>query len=141
MFNFGRHINDLDSPQNLFHKCYVLSVWPRIKEQEIILFHSAKDDLVHQYRSLLLSSDLFTNLCEITITARFGEEMSDDKKDKGITNPKEIGPSSIKCPMLDSANYTVWADEDCCNTRFSRNNINAKNNIIINSEIIINSRL
>lgn len=35
--------------------------------------------------------------------------MSDDKKDDGMIKSKEIGPSSIKCPMLDSANYTVWA--------------------------------
>lgn len=35
--------------------------------------------------------------------------MSDDKKDEVMMKSKEIGPSSIKCPMLDSANYTVWA--------------------------------
>ena len=34
--------------------------------------------------------------------------MSDNKKDECITKQKEIGPSSIKSPMLDSANYTVW---------------------------------
>lgn len=35
--------------------------------------------------------------------------MGDEKKDDVMTKPKEIGPSSIKCPMLDAANYTVWA--------------------------------
>lgn len=35
--------------------------------------------------------------------------MGDDNKIVATTKSKEIGPSSIKCPMLDSANYTVWA--------------------------------
>lgn len=35
--------------------------------------------------------------------------MSDvDEKDQ-VLKTKEIGPSSVKCLMLNSANYTVWA--------------------------------
>ena len=33
--------------------------------------------------------------------------MSDDKKDEGMTKPKEIEPSSIKCLMLHYGNHIV----------------------------------
>lgn len=34
----------------------------------------------------------------------------EDKKEEGVEmKPKEIGPSSIKCTMLNSSNYTVWS--------------------------------
>lgn len=37
--------------------------------------------------------------------------MSGEKKEEEEigAKAKDIGPSSIKCPMLDSVNYTVWA--------------------------------
>lgn len=35
--------------------------------------------------------------------------MGDTKDDEVDTKTKEVGPSSIKCPMLTAANYTVWS--------------------------------
>lgn len=35
--------------------------------------------------------------------------MGDTKDEEVDTKSKEVGPSSIKCPMLTAANYTVWS--------------------------------